>query len=204
LSEARPSPIDQKFRDLHTNFLRTALEVASDYMNNAEKTRDPAARRGEHEKAKLVCMQVLKLQPDFAPAQQMLERIQAMEAGAESVIVEVDASKDWQDTGVRLIVGKPVSLTVEGDWTLRMTVPVGPEGLAIPQEMKDFKLGELVGVIFTGNLRDVKPFSVGTSKQFVAEQSGVLYLKMNDIDASDNVGKLRVKVEGTFESKPGR
>ncbi len=203
LSEARSSPTDAKFRQVHQEFLRSGMDVVNEYMTNADRSRDSAVRRSEHEKAKVVCQQLLRIEPNFTPAQQMLERIKALESQAESVTFDVEANQNWQDTGVRVFVGKPVRLTVEGQWNLRIDVPVGPDGLELPREVSRFKLGELVGVIFAGSLRDVEPFSVGQGKEFVAERSGALYLKMNGLDPANNSGKVRVRIEGTFEMKSG-
>ncbi len=44
-----------------------------------------------------------------------------------------------------------------------------------------------------------KPFVVGPSKQFIAERSGRLFLRMYDTDPRDNAGQLKVEIRGTFK-----
>jgi hypothetical protein len=92
-----------------------------------------------------------------------------------------------------------VHITVSGTWTLKMTHELGPDGMEIPEELRDFNLGSLVAGINTGDPEEWEPFTVGRDYRFTAQQSGKLMLGMWDSEHSDNQGKLEVTIEGTFE-----
>ncbi|HEX4149670.1 MAG TPA: hypothetical protein VHY20_11815, partial [Pirellulales bacterium] len=168
--------------------------------------------------------------------------------------------KGWQDTGVDLIAGKPVMIRSDGKWRLNMHYPVGGDGLEIPEELRKFNLGSLIGIVVPpgespsskpqapkestaaseppadqqaaegdnangaaaeGAASDKpaeaagdaapeaakeeedktpKPFFIGRQADLFAKTSGRLYLRMYDADAADNVGKIRVDINGTFGS----
>jgi hypothetical protein len=109
----------------------------------------------------------------------------------------VKAADGWQDTGLDLVAGKPVTLVASGTWTFHLQVETNADGLTIPKELRDFNPGCLIGMIAQADGK-AKPFVVGPAKQFLAETSGRLFLRMYDIDPRDNAGQLRVEVKGTF------
>ena len=143
----------------------------------------------------------MRLTPDYEFAQQQLDRLRQREFSASRRSFEVQANKDWQDTGIRLIAGKPVKLTASGEWTFNMSHKLGPDGMEIPKALKDFKLGSLIGIIADPEAKTPKPFYIGANKEFVAEQSGPLLVRMHDSDPSDNKGSLVLEITGRFESK---
>ncbi len=67
-----------------------------------------------------------------------------------------------------------------------------------PEELRDYNLGCLIAVIDTGNVDEYEPFVVGSGIRFVADRTGKLYLRMYDVDPSDNEGSLTVRFQGTF------
>ena len=97
------------------------------------------------------------------------------------------------------MANKPIQILSKGSWTFTLKRKLDPNGMAIPKELKDFNLGCLVGVIDTGNGTERKPFVIGTKKEIIPKQSGVLYLQMYDVDVSDNEGEIDVQITGTFE-----
>jgi hypothetical protein len=81
-----------------------------------------------------------------------------------------------------------------------MEAELDADGMAIPEDLKDFNLGCLVGKIVTGgNPDDNKPFEIGKELEFTPEASGRLLLRMYDSDPRDNKGVLSVEITGTFE-----
>ena len=76
-----------------------------------------------------------------------LQRIHEQESTAERVVLDVFADRPWQDTGVIVIEGKPVRIEARGEWTFRMIYKLPAEGMEIPEKLRDFNLGALVGVI---------------------------------------------------------
>jgi hypothetical protein len=190
-------PDDKRLLSLHLDFVRKAEKLAGEYENGKDwgKARD-------------VYQEILKLVPQYPPAQAKLADMIRRESEAEHIVFSVKADEGWQDTHVVLIPGKPVSLQVSGTWTFNLKVETNGEGLAIPKELRDFNPGCLIGMIvdgrtpMTGNKDDeenaVKPFIVGAGKQLMPERGGRLYLRMYDTVPADNVGALKVDIRGTF------
>lgn len=186
-------PADPRLLALHREFVRKAEKLAADYERADD---DPRARA--------VYQEILKLVPNYGPAEERLEKIRQREATAERAVVDVHANRPWQDTGVMLIEGKPVTIEARGTWTFRMSHEITPDGIEIPEELRDFNIGALVGVIDGAVSEDEdppQPFLVGTKLEMVAPMSGRLLLRMYDGEPSDNVGKLTVDIQGTFEKR---
>jgi hypothetical protein len=129
------------------------------------------------------------------------------------------ANKGWQKTGVQVVEGKPFVIQAEGDWTFVMRRTVNSDGLEMPEDMKKFPLGSLIGAIDAeepaaapppqkkgGNREKEKdasrPFLVGAQKTFDrAPGTGMLYLKIHDTDESDNQGQLTVTISGQVRER---
>jgi hypothetical protein len=185
-----PLPNDKKLIALHNDFIKKAEKLAAEYEHG---------KQGD--KALLVYEQILKLVPEYDKAQQSVDRLKLREANSGRKAFEVQADRDWQDTGVRVIAGKPLKLTASGTWTFNMSHTLGPDGMEIPKVLKDFKLGSLIGIIADPSSKTPKPFYIGPSKEFVAEQSGPLMVRMHDTDPSDNRGSLTLEIVGRFDTK---
>jgi len=183
----KPLPTDQRLLALHRDFVIKAEKLAADY----ERQKDPAKARACYE-------EILKLVPDYPKARQALAQLIEREATADRKVLDIHSNRDWQDTGVIVVEGKPVRIVTEGSWTFNMSHKLSPTGMTIPKELRDFNLGSLIGVINGGNPKEVKPFFVGERLEFIAERSGRLMLRMYDSDVSDNVGKISVEITGTF------
>jgi hypothetical protein len=130
-----------------------------------------------------------------------LALIKQKELTAERKQLEVFANQDWQDSGVTLLAGKTVVIQAAGNWNFKMSHQLGPEGMEIPKELRDFNLGSLIGIVAAGDPKDAKPFYIGTGLEHTAEQTGRLFLRMYDSDTTDNVGKISVEIQGTFDRK---
>jgi hypothetical protein len=183
-----PRPTDPKLIELHKEFLGKAEKLAEDYE-----------KKKQHEKAREVYEAILRLVPSYPRAEEALNKIRETEATTDKKQVTVLAAKGWQDSGIVLQEGKPVIIEAKGAWTFKMSHQLGPDGIEIPQELRDFKLGALIGVIVTGtDPKEFKPFHVGERKEFTAERSGRLMLRMYDADPSDNTGQISVQVQSTF------
>lgn len=181
-------PDDPKLLELHKDFVIKAARLAKDYERNKEI-----------EKARACYVEILKLIPGHPDAERMLANIREKEATAERKVLEVHANRDWQDTGVIVIPGKPVLIESAGTWTFKMIREMGPDGVKIPEELRDFNLGSLIAVVAGAKPDEAKPFFVGSKLEFVAQEPGRLLLRMYDSDVSDNTGKLSVEIHGTFD-----
>lgn len=182
-------PDDPKLLELHKNFVLAAEKLAGEYE-----------RGGQNDKARNCYSEILRLVPTYSPAEEKLAKIKEKEATAEKKLVDVYANKGWQDTGIQVIQGRPISFHSTGQWTFKMTYNLQADGLEIPKELRDFPLGSLIGLIAESTTdKDAKPFLVGADKSFEAPKSGRLFLRIYDSDPEDNMGRIGVMVEGTFK-----
>lgn len=181
-------PGDPELLRLHQEFVAKTVKLAKDY----EKKQDI-------EKARECYERILKLVPRLPEAEQALAKIKSKQLNAEKKRMTVNANSGWQDTGVDLLADKPVAIEVSGNWTFRMSEELGPDGMEIPEELREFNLGSLIGIIQTPGEKEPKPFLVGSGTELTPEKSGRLLLRMYDSDPSDNAGKLNVEIHGTFE-----
>lgn len=183
-------PNDPKLLELHKEFVLGAEKLAQEY----ERDKD-------FEKAKVVYQAILKLVPNYPKAEQGLQEAKQAQISVDKKVLDIQANREWQPTGVLLSEGMPVRIDTAGQWVFRIEFTGNAAGIEIPKEYRDFNLGALVGVIDTGNPKDAKPFLIGESKEFTAERSGQLWLRMYDFNAADNSGKISVQIQSTFLKK---
>jgi hypothetical protein len=187
--QSRPLPDDKRLLAIHLEFVKSAEKLGKEY----EGVKDWGKARSVYE-------EILKLVPQYKPAAERLAAMRAHEANAQTATVSVKATEGWQDSGIELLPGKPVSITATGSWTFHLQLETNAEGLTIPPELRDFNPGCLVGRIQDpSDSENNKPFVVGSSKRLELERGGKLFLRMYDTDARDNDGALKVEIRGTFK-----
>ena len=196
-SKSTGLPDDDRLLALHRDFVLKAQGLATEYE-----------RKKDYEKAKVVYGEILKLTPRYKAVQDKLDALIEREATAKRAVFTVAADKGWQNTGIRVIKGKPVMIKAAGTWTFTLTRDLTPDGMTIPKELQKFKLGSLLGVVqpsrrvpSTGKKKrdGPKPFRIGSETKFIAEETGYLYVSMYDDNHSDNKGVLKLLIQGTFE-----
>ena len=185
--KSKPLPDDKRLLSLHREFVKKAENLALEY---------------EHEKdwgkARAVYEEILKLVPQYPPANSKLEEMVQREMGAKQVSFELSASEGWHDCGITLIDGKPIIVRAEGNWVFHFEMETTADGIAIPKELRDFPLGCLVGMIPSEDPKQAKPFIIGASKQFTASRAGRLMIRMYGQDSRSNSGVLKIEIRGTF------
>lgn len=189
---------DPELIDLHLDFVKKAEKLGQRYEKEKQWSR-----------AKDCYEQILKLVPQYPPAKAKVEQLLQMEASAQGHSLVLKASEKWKDTGITLLAERPVTIRASGTWTFRLISEVGPEGVKIPPELREFDPGCLVGMIVPpeGNgetKEDVKPFMIGAEKQLIAPRTGRLFVQMYDNDVRDNEGELTIEIRGTFQSDEAR
>lgn len=193
-SNAGPKPAgppkDRRLLELHHRFLREAAKLAVEYEQGRE-----------FDKAKVVYGEMLKLSPTSQSASERLNALLRREANAHAVELAIHANQQWQDTGVELLQGRPVTIRARGKWTFRLDVEIGPEGIQIPEELREYSMGSLIGAIRPITGEKSRPFAIGPHKSFVAPLSGRLFLRMYDVHHQDNEGQIAVEIRGTFLAK---
>ncbi len=188
-AKAAPLPNDKRLLALHKQFMTDAEKLALEYEQDEEWDR-----------AKAVYQEILKLLPQHVGAAARLKLLRAREANANVQQFTIQANEEWQDTFIDVEEGRPVSIRAGGAWTFNLSIKVGPDGIQIPKELKEYNMGCLIGVIRTPGDSKLQAFVVGKEKKFVAEKSGRLFLRMYDISPLDNEGELAVEVRGTYRS----
>lgn len=129
-------PDDQRLLEVHQAFVRGATKLAQEYVQKKELDKAIACYR-----------EILRLVPNYGPAQAALAKIIGKQATAKRVVIDVMANKGWQDSGVDVIEGKPVMIRADGHWKMNMHYPVGGDGIEIPEELRKFNLGALIGIV---------------------------------------------------------
>ncbi|MCA9139383.1 MAG: hypothetical protein KDB00_21560 [Planctomycetales bacterium] len=184
-------PSDPELLSLHREFITKAEKLAGEYE-----------RKKQYDKAREVFEAMSRLVPKYPEAEAGVKRMLQMQSMKDRELVKVDASKGWQDSGAQLQKGMPVHLEVKGNW--KVVYETGPEGIEIPDKLKPrdsrIKLGTLIGVIASSpsELESNKPFIVVPGADFVADQTGRLFLRMFDVDPTDNEGEMIVLIQSTF------
>lgn len=182
-------PSDEKLLELHKAFVVGAEKLAAEYE-----------KANQTEKARACYSEILRLVPTYTPAQSKMAEIRVKEESANRKPFDVFANKGWQDTGINVLAGKPVSIKAAGSWTMKMEYTLPPDGIEIPKELRDFPLGALVGKVMTApDDEEAKVFLIGSSTKFTAEKDGRLVLRIYDSDPADNNGKMSTMIEGTFQ-----
>ncbi len=184
-------PSDPQLLGLHKEFIAKAERMAVEYE-----------RKKQYDKAREVYESLVRLVPKYAAAEEGLSRVLANQRLSDRRLTDVEANQQWQDCGVMLQQGMPVRIEVKGTW--KVVYETGPKGIEIPEEFRQrdnrIKLGTLIGAVANtpAELAEAKPFVVENGMEFNAKQTGRLYLRMFDVDPTDNEGKLYVLIQSTF------
>ena len=185
-------PSDPQLLSLHKEFIARAEKLALEFE-----------RKRQFDKAREVYESLVRLVPKYSKAEQGLSRVLSSQAKQDKKLTSVEANKLWQDSGVTLVEGMPVHIEVEGTWNV--VYETGPKGIEIPEKMRPrdsrIKLGTLIAIIANSpsELNDQRPFVIEDGKDFVAKKTGRLFLRMFDVEPSDNDGKLFVLIHSTFK-----
>ena len=190
-------------------------EIVKDFLKRTHQLALQYQQAGQYGKAKDTLDLILKVAPDDSEAKSLLDKMHKQELTENKKTLKVQANQNWQKTGVQVIEGKPVVIEAKGDWVFVMRRSVSPEGLEMPDDMKKFPLGSLIGVIegdesatkTDGKQRRKegdagRPFLVGSQKVFdKAPATGMLFLKMHDTEPADNQGQLTVTISGQVRER---
>jgi hypothetical protein len=187
-------------------------DIIKDFVARTHKLALQYQQAGSYNKAKETLELILKVSPDDQQAQLLLEKMHKQELTENRKVFKVMANQGWQKTGIQVLEGKPVAIEAKGDWVFVMRRTVSPDGIDVPDDMKKFPLGALIGLIAIEDAtprkddkkdRDAsRPFLVGVQKVFdQAPATGMLYLKMHDSEESDNQGQLTVSISGQVRER---
>lgn len=175
------------------------LSIHRDFITKAEQLGDEYARKKDWEKSRVVFEEILKLVPSYKPASDKLKLIHDALGSINQAEIIVNAQEGWQDTGIMLEEGTPLKIKTEGKWLF--AYESDGDGLEIPREIQEYKLGSLIGVIVDTPMPgpNAKPFTIGKSSEMSAPEGGRLFLKMHAINNDDCRGTMHVEVNGNFK-----
>ncbi|MFN0196975.1 MAG: alkaline phosphatase family protein [Planctomycetaceae bacterium] len=137
------------------------------------------------------------------------QNIRGQSADQDAIVVP--GNQVWTNTGVKLLAGKPVTLTASGQIQLghedeclchqgtRDIEPMGTYFFGSDAELRAFPLptagkGPTPAFALIGRIGDGKPFYIGKSKSFVAPETGTLHLGVNDYNPLKNQGEFYVQL----------
>jgi Ca2+-binding EF-hand superfamily protein len=111
-------------------------------------------------------------------------------------IVPVDARTRWTDTGVDVRAGDQVIFRADGTVSMSGNANdvADPAGSRIGRYASDVPLSQFPVGALIGRVGDSAPFIVGDRESFQVQDSGRLYLGINDGFLGDNSGQFRVSV----------
>lgn len=164
----------------------------------------------------LVCMACAGTMPGCAPQTPASPLLASHNIPNDALIIP--ANLEWTDTGVDLAAGEPVSIAAQGRIRINQArrpqpgaeTEVGPQGTFLYSDdlaSHDFPLpaagmGPAPCYCLIGRIGHGATFFVGEARSWVAEQSGRLYLGINDFKPSQNTGEFYVQVTKPAEVQP--
>lgn len=156
-SQSKPPPLpdDQRLLLLHKEFVIKAEKLAREYE-----------RKKQWDKAEAVYREVLKLVPQHEISQAKMRALFQRASNAEVVPLTIAANQGWQDTGIEVLQGQPITISAAGMWTFNLKKNVTAEGIAIPKELRDYNLGCLLGAVRSSERRGLQG---GTPTDFVRD-----------------------------------
>ena len=125
-------------------------------------------------------------------------RVTIRELLPETVVetkVSVPARASWVDSRRDLVAGRRYELTASGAWINARGSKVGPEGRATETATADYPLPGAPAYCLIGRIGQAgKPFAIGRHLIFASEQSGRLYMQINDPRLRNNSWDVRVTI----------
>jgi len=112
------------------------------------------------------------------------------------VVVEVEAARGWQGTGVHLAAGEVVTITqIGGAWSPWPGGAFDAIGSGGDPRCRCNVIQAVSHAALIGRVSASNPFLVGGEFQHRIGESATLELHIHDVDLHDNSGQLKVLVE---------
>jgi WD40 repeat protein/serine/threonine protein kinase len=114
----------------------------------------------------------------------------------EGVLVQVDAAKPWQDSGIDVPAGVDIGFSATGSWLKKGQANwAPPKGLELARRDRTI-VPEAPAMCLLGRIGNDEPFAIGAGTNFTPTQTGRLFVQANDLDLSGNTGALKLYVQG--------
>jgi hypothetical protein len=187
---------------------REAERIQQEFVDSLVTLADGYEQAGDMEKAQATLAKVLELDPKRDKIQQRLDEMKNRVFVSNEVELEIDVTRGWTTTGLRVRKGQAVRVVADGSYKLILNTTVTPDGVSTEDLNRDMsgeaKLGQLMGVVFPppqGRQKPQpgKPFAVGSEREITPDESGMLFLRLNVPAGTKSIGSVKVKVSGNFE-----
>lgn len=204
-SPATPSALrslESKTQEARDAYLAQLSELAQGYEDS-----------GDVERAQETLQQILRITPEDAKIKARLTALRNKVFDNNQKIIEVDSSKGWVSTGLRVTKGEPIRLRAEGSYKFIVNTDVGPDGFPTRNVMQDMgagvNCGALMGVVVSDPTprnrtpQPGDPFQIGTELEYKPDADGVLFVRLNIPPASKCIGKVKLLIAGNFTGVGG-
>lgn len=208
-TRTRPSPAANNLRTLESK----TLEARQSYLGQLSDLAKGYEDGGNIEQAQETLRQILKIAPDDDQIKTRLKILQDKVFKENQRIIEVDSTRGWTSTGLRVAKGEPIRLQSEGSYKFIVNADVGPDGFATEDVMRDMaagaNCGALIGTVVPDPTRPgrppqpTKPFQIGREGEIRPEVDGVLFVRLNVPPNSKCIGKVKLMVSGNIAGVGG-
>lgn len=194
-SPAEIKSLDFKAEKVEMDFLKSLVELATDYE-----------KAGEIERSKAMLESILKIKPDSDSVKQKLKSYEEEVFDRKSTIVDLDVSRGWINAGVLVTKDEPVRIQAEGSYRFMVNEELGPKGYESRDPTKDLvsniPTGALIGMIAPAtrkkNQTAPQPFLIGDARELKPNESGILFLRVNTPPLAKCTGKMKLKLSGNI------
>jgi hypothetical protein len=194
--------LESKTQEAQTAYLAQLADLAKGYE-----------AAGDVEKAQESLRQILRVSPDNQAVRDKLKELGDKVFDENQRGIEVDSSKGWMTTGLKVKKGEPIRVIAEGTYKFIVNADLGPAGFPAADVMRDMADnvpagGLMATIVPEPNPRNrqpkpIKPFAVGGDGEVRPEEDGLLLLRLNVPPGSKCIGKVRVKVSGNITAASG-
>jgi hypothetical protein len=197
----RPNPA---LRSLETK----AQEARQSYVDQLNELATGYEESGATDLAEETLKQILKLTPDDEAIKTRLKTLENKAFDENQRVIEVDATKGWTTTGLKVVKGQPIRLQAEGTYRFNINADLGPDGFPTKDPLRDVSAGvacgALMGTIYPESTQrgrppqPTTPFTIGREVEIKPDADGMLFVRLNIPPGSKSVGKVRVMVSGNI------
>jgi hypothetical protein len=197
----RPNPavraLETKAQEARTGYLSQLGELATGYEE-----------AGQTDLAEETLKQILKLNPEDEFTKTKLKTLENKAFEENQRAIEVDVTKGWTTTGLKVTKGQAIRLKAEGQYRFNINADLGPDGFPTQDVLRDLSVGvpcgALIGTVYPEQQQrgrppqPTTPFTIGKECEVKPDADGVLFVRLNVPPGSKSVGKVKVMVTGNI------
>jgi len=194
--------MESKAQEARTAYLGQLSDLAQGYEDT-----------GAGDRAQEILQQLLRLNPDDDRVKARLKDLQERVFKDKQTEFEVDSTKGWVVTGVRVSKGQAIRLESDGSYKFIVNTDIGPDGFPVENVMQDMgkgiNAGALMGVIIADPMQRGRagqpgePFQIGRELEFKPNADGVLFVRLNVPPGSRCIGKIKLRISGNIAPATG-